>query len=54
MFAVWLLIAAVPSQVDTPMGIQPLPPGKSASDHLIQFPEKSGGEKEGEAIDNFG
>ena len=31
-----------------------LPPGKSASDHLIQFPEKSGGEKEGEAIDNFG
>lgn len=41
-------------QVDTPMGIQPLPPGKSASDHLIQFPEKSGGEKEGEAIDNFG
>ena len=36
------------------MGIQPLPPGKSASDHLIQFPEKSGGEKEGEAIDNFG
>ena len=36
------------------MGIQPLPPGKSASDHLVQFPERTSGEKEAEGIDNFG
>lgn len=46
----------VDTQVDTPMGVQPLPAsktGQSASEQLIQLQEKKG-EKERSIDGNFG